>query len=85
MYVANYCGYYSQHKFYYCRFYYMEKEINFGIGFVTGRSNVCRIINSYYQDILEQVKRYDKKVNITIFILFDTAYQQTQREEIRSI
>ena len=63
----------------------MEKEINFGIGFVTGRSIVCRIINSYYQDILEQVKRYDKKVNITIFILFDTAYQQTQREEFYNI
>ena len=25
----------------------MEKEINFGIGFITGRPNVCNIINSY--------------------------------------
>lgn len=63
----------------------MGEEINFGIGFVTGRSNVCRIINSYYQDILEQVERYDKKVNITIFILFDTTYQRTQREEFYHI
>ncbi len=63
----------------------MEKEINFGIGFVTGRSNVCKIINSYYKEILEQVKRYAQKVNITIFILFDTAYQQIPREEFYDI
>lgn len=58
-----------------------EKEVNFGIGFVTGRSNVCKIINSYHKDILDQVRKYDYKVKITIFILFDTSYQQTQREE----
>ena len=63
----------------------MEKEINFGIGFVTGRANVCRIINSYYKEILEQVKKYEKKVNITIFVLFDTKYQQTPREEFYNI
>ena len=63
----------------------MEKEINFGIGFVTGRSNVCNIINSYYKDMLEQVSRYGKKVNITIFVLFDSAYQQTPREEFYNI
>lgn len=55
----------------------MEKTINFGIGFVTGRTNVCRIINSYYKEMLEQVKKFEKKVKITIFILFDTSYQNT--------
>ena len=35
--------------------YNMEKEINFGIGLVTGRSNVCDIVNNYYKDMLEQV------------------------------
>ncbi len=63
----------------------MEKEINFGIGFVTGRSNVCNIINSYYQDILEQVSRFNKKVRITIFVLFDSSYQQTPRDEFYNI
>ena len=63
----------------------MEKEINFGIGFVTGRSNVCKVINSYYNEILEQVQRYSKQVNLTIFILFDTVYQQTPREEFYNI
>lgn len=63
----------------------MKDEINFGIGFVTGRSNVCRIINSYYEDMLEQASRYGKKVNITIFILFDSAYQQTPREDFYNI
>ena len=47
----------------------MEREINFGIGFVTGRSNVCKVINSYYNDVLKQVEGYDCKVNITFFIL----------------
>ncbi len=63
----------------------MEKEMNFGIGFVTGRSNVCRIINSYYKDMLEQVGKYPEKVNITIFILFDTEYQNSKREEFYNI
>ena len=61
------------------------KEVNFGIGFVTGRSNVCKIINNYYKDMLEQVNRYKYKVNITIFILFDTSYQKTEREEFYSL
>jgi len=63
----------------------MEKEINFGIGFVTGRANVCNIINSYYKDMLEQVSRYGKNVKITIFVLFDSSYQQTPREEFYNI
>ena len=50
----------------------MSKEINFGIGFVTGRANVCNIINSYYKNMMEQMKKWKEKVNITIFILFDT-------------
>ena len=63
----------------------MKKEINLGIAFVTGRSNACRIINSYYQDMLEQVARCNKKVNITIYILFDTEYQKSKREEFYDI
>lgn len=63
----------------------MKDEINIGIGFVTGRPNVCRIINSYYENMLEQVSRYEKKVNITIFVLFDSAYQQVPREEFYGI
>ena len=45
----------------------MEKEINFGIGFIAGRPNVCNIINSYYKSILEQVKELNVKVNFTFF------------------
>lgn len=63
----------------------MKEEINFGIGFVTGRNNVCRIINSYYKNILEQVKKYETKVNVTFFILFDSKYQGTPREEFYNI
>ena len=63
----------------------MKKKIKFCIGFVTGRPNVCRIVNAYYQDILNQVKKYKNKVEVTIFILFDTSYQQTRREEFYNI
>lgn len=63
----------------------MDKEINFGIGFITGRPNVCRIINSYYEFLLEQVKSLDVKVNFTIFILFDLGYQFTTRTDFYGI
>ncbi len=59
----------------------MKKQINFGLGFVTGRSNVCKIINSYYKDMLSQIDNYDKQIKLTIFILFDTSYQNTAKEE----
>lgn len=63
----------------------MEEDINFGIGFVTGRANVCNIINSYYDDMLIQTKKYRKEIKITIFILFDSEYQQTPREDFYNI
>lgn len=63
----------------------MKKEINFGIGFITGRPNVCRIINSYYEFLLEQVQGLDVKVNFTIFILFDLGYQFTTRTDFYGI
>ena len=63
----------------------MEKEINFGIGFVTGRSNVCKVINSYYNDVLKQMEEYDGKVNITFFILYDLSYQYTKRTDFYNI
>ena len=62
-----------------------EKVIKFGIGFVTGRPNVCRIINNYYKNILEQLERYNKKVEATFFILFDTVYQNGKREQFYDI
>ena len=63
----------------------MEREINFGIGFVTGRSNVCKVINSYYNDVLRQIEEYHRKVNITFFILYDLSYQYTKRTDFYNI
>ncbi len=57
----------------------MKKEINFGIGFITGRPNICNIINNYYKYLLEQAEQLDVKINFTIFILFDLTYQFTTR------
>ena len=48
----------------------MKKDLNIGIGFVTGRSNVCSVINSYYSYIKGQLTNLDRKVNITFYILF---------------
>ena len=56
---------------------------NLGIGFVTGRSNVCKIINSYYEDMLKQTAEYD--VKLTIYILYDLHYLNTKVEEFYKI
>ena len=63
----------------------LENEINFAIGFVTGRPNVCNIINRYYKSILEQATRFDKKINITIYVLYDLTYQNVNREDFYHI
>ena len=63
----------------------MKKEINFGIGFITGRPNVCKIIHSCTKFLVEQVKELDGKVNFTIFVLFDLGYQFTTRTDFYGI
>lgn len=63
----------------------MKDNINFGIGFITGRPNVCKIINSYAKYLSDQVEELDYKVNITIFILFDLGYQFTTRTDFYGI
>lgn len=63
----------------------MKQKINFGIGFISGRPNVCKIINSYEQFIKEQLKELDVEVNITIYILYDLNYQHTIRTDFYSI
>ena len=63
----------------------MAKKVKFGIGFVTGRPNVCRIVNSYYKDMLAQAAKYKKEVELTIFILFDMSYQRGSRDEFYKI
>ena len=63
----------------------MAKAIEFGIGFLAGRPNVCKIINNYYQDIINQGKKLGKNVNFTIFILYDLGYQQSERTEFYGV
>lgn len=58
----------------------MSKKIQFGIGFLSGRPNVCNIINKYYKDILEQGEEFEKDVEFTIFILYDLEYQHISRQ-----
>jgi len=63
----------------------MGKPIEFGIGFLTGRTNICNIINNCYKDMIEQVSNYPEEVNLTIFILYDLEYQHTKREEFYTL
>ena len=63
----------------------MSKEINFGIGFITGRDNICDIINNYYKYILEQVEELDRKVNFMFFILYDLNYLNSKEEDFHKI
>ena len=63
----------------------MEQVIKFGIGFVTGRPNVCKVINNTYERLINQFKDSHKKVELTIFILFDLGYQFTTRIDFYGI
>ncbi len=63
----------------------MSQNIQFGIGFLAGRDNVCKIINHYYKDILEQEEKFGKNVDFTIFILYDLEYQHTNRIDFYAI
>jgi hypothetical protein len=63
----------------------MKKKINFGIGFITGRPNVCKIINSYCEYLVNQVKDIDTEITFTFFILFDLGYQFTTRTDFYGI
>lgn len=63
----------------------MDKKIKFGLGFVTGRPNVCKVINNTYEQLINQFKDTDKKVELTIFILFDLGYQYTTRVDFYGI
>ena len=47
----------------------MDKVVNFGLGFVTGRPNVCKVINNTYEQLINQFKDTDTNVKLTIFIL----------------
>jgi len=64
---------------------FMGKKINFGIGFIAGRPNVCNIINRYYKFLIEQVKDLDVTIDFTIFILFDLNYLHTTRMDFYSV
>ena len=57
----------------------MSKTVQFGLGFVAGRPNVCKIINDTYEQLLNQFKNIEDKIELTIFILFDLGYQYTTR------
>ena len=63
----------------------MKETIKIGIGFVTGRPNVCKLINSTYKYLLEQINKLNEKVELTIFILFDLGYQYTTRVDFYGI
>ncbi len=63
----------------------MKKEINFGIGFITGRPNICNIINRYSEFIVNQVKELQTNVNFTFFVLYDLHYLNTVEEEFYNI
>lgn len=63
----------------------MKDKINFGIGFISGRPNVCKIINSYGEFIKKQVEGLGIEVNITAYILFDLNYAHTIRTDFYGI
>lgn len=63
----------------------MKEVINFGIGFLAGRPNVCKIINYYYKQLIEQLQETGKDVKITIFIMYDLEYLYCERLEFYNL
>ena len=59
----------------------MEEKLKFGIGFITGRTSICDIINNTYKFLLKQVEKEEKKVELEIFMLFDMNFQDASREQ----
>lgn len=59
----------------------MNGKVQFGIGFVSGRTNVCDIINKTYNQLINQIKKCENEIEITIFILFDLLYQVDSKKE----
>lgn len=57
-------------------------KVEFGIGFITGRKNVCDIINHYYEKIQKQI---EGKANLTFFILYDLQYNHLEKEDFCKI
>ena len=57
------------------------KQLNVAIGFVTGRSNVCNIINTYSEYVRNQMMKYYKNTKITFYILYDLQYQDAKEED----
>lgn len=63
----------------------MDETIKVAIGFVTGRPNVCKVINNMYDQMLEQLKGVRPNIQLTIYILFDLSYQMTTRVDFYSV
>ncbi len=63
----------------------MKEKIELGIGFVTGRPNVCNIINNYFKDMLKQVNNLEKDTKITVFILYDLNYTKANKKDFYKI
>lgn len=62
-----------------------DEVIRFGIGFITGRPNVCKVINNTYKHLLNQIKKSTKSIDLSIYILFDLNYEHTTRVDFYGI
>lgn len=62
----------------------MDSQLKLAIGFVTGRPNVCEVINNLYKQMLKQIKNIDN-IKLTIFILFDLSYEKTTRVDFYGV
>lgn len=61
------------------------RNLNIAIGFVTGRPNVCNIINTYYEYVKKQMQSFYKFTNISFYILYDLDYQDAKKEDFYNL
>jgi len=63
----------------------MKDVLRVGIGFVTGRPNVCKVINAFYSDVKRQMEELGEEYQVFFYILYDLSYRGTKAKDFKNI
>lgn len=63
------------------------ESINLGIGFATGRKSFRKVLNAYIRTWTDAKKKLppDEKINLNLFVAYDTAYLNTQSTDYTNL
>lgn len=58
---------------------------NFGVAFVTGRTQFKDVLNTYFNNWLEHDLIENDNINLHLFVVYDVTYQDASREQFRDV